>query len=259
MKIKLFFMMLLVISPALFPKVVLKGDIDKFRHIQAQPGQTVTREIWLHNPSEFFADFVIYALDYDGRKLLPIGSVKRSLTEWLSLNSQRVVLDPGADFKLSVTIRVPPSELAGSYWTLICIEEIGAHKKPGEALGVNVKTRIALLQILNIENTLQADIEVKGQAVKDGVLSFRVHNTGNKYLKPRVSLELGQERLHAEQQSIFPGSWAEYKVSVPPGNHKALLIVDNGEAELWASRLEFGVRAPGGELTPQAKRGTKGL
>lgn len=249
------------------PRIGLVGDL--VHQFTVAPGQVYEGLLVLTNPGDEPEEVRLYQYDYvsdaEGRGVYSEpGKHPRSNAAWLRLGQDRVVVPPGQQVAVAYTVRVPQdATLKGTYWSVIIVEPVEANvTAPAEA---SPGPRIAMRQVWRYAVHVVTDIGATGQVrltfaqprlVKDreGNFVFQVDlvNDGERWLQPAVWLELYDQRgasvgrFEGLYRRLYPGSSGRQRIPLgrlTPGSYQALLVADNGDAQVFAARYTFTVKA----------------
>lgn len=235
------------------------------REATLDPGETHEGTIQLLNNSEEEAQVTIFQTDYvfysDGSTLYNEPSTNsRSNAGWISFSPPRMTIPPGATVSVYYKITVPQKpDLRGTYWSVLMIEPLASAGRPvvqekeGKiTLGVQTVIRYAVQMITNIGETGESNIKLVSNKLinLDGkrMLRTEIENTGERWLRPSVWLELYSEsgqytgRFKSDSKRIFPDCSVSHHLDlsdVPNGRYTALFIVDNGDDRVFGASFEM--------------------
>lgn len=230
------------------------------------PGKSYETLVLLKNPGDKPAGVKAYLQDYrftwDGKTFYPDpGTLERSNAPWVTFFPRTLVLAPGASAEITCVVKVPDDpKLAGSYWSMIMIEPTEA--TPAVAAGPKGAGRMAIKQVVrygiqlvtNIGDTGRRDVKILNAALAreeaKTVLTVDVENTGERFLRPILSVELfgpdgaSRGRFTGTQMRLYPGSSARFRADltgVEPGTYKAMVVLDNQDETVFGAEytLEF--------------------
>jgi hypothetical protein len=225
----------------------------------AQPGDIYQGVIELSNSAKVSAAAKVYQTDYsfsaDGKnKFGEAGKMKRSNAKWLQLSQGQFTVPPQSALKVNYQIRVPDdATLAGSYWSMLMVEQVpDPMVKNSEASAqMTQKMRYAVQVITQIGTTgtgALAFIEPK-VVKKNGspVFTVDINNTGERLLRPTISLELYNQqgsalnKLEGSTLRLYPNTSGRFEIDlkgVPPGKYTGLVVADAGGNDLFGAQLE---------------------
>ena len=169
----------------------------------------------------------------------------QSLASWVEISRQGIDLQPGEVHTISITIRINPAPVAGTYHAFIGFgyggnrDEAEAQVRNGQAPGMVLSVTIAdkKLSLLKLSKFI-IDTFVTDKNNQSAVFSF--NNPGEEALTPTGEIifydNTGQEvasvPVNQEKISIPPGEDHVFTVHVPTegnfGKHKAYLNVSYG-------------------------------
>lgn len=240
--------------------------------ITANPGDTITNEIKVFNPSQGTIGVKMEIEDFavegeEGRvKLEPAETETYSIAQWLLIDPLDFVLAPGEQKMVSFTITVPQSAEPGGHYGSIL-----ASTRPlegGPSSGAGVASRVGALVLLSVTGQVSEGLTVKDFTAplysEYGPINFstRFENSGSVHVKPRgfitITNWLGQQTavLEIPQRNVLPNSIR--KIEVPlnakrlwAGKYTATLTVSYGSANnqinpivisFWAFPWKDGVK-----------------
>ncbi len=232
------------------------------------PGSVVFGEIDVHNPTKAPRQAKIYQTDYsfflDGTNFFDEPStLERSNAKWVQFSPSFVTVPPGQSVSVQYEVRVPTDSvaLAGSYWSVIMIEDIpddspestlGDSADPGEEteLGVRQIYRYAIQIATHVRVTEEYEISFAGVDLEPGItggqlLRVGVENDGNILVRPRVWIELfngeGKNlgKRDSEAARIYPETSVSYRFDLSDldsGDYEVLVVVDAGDDNLFGGQ-----------------------
>jgi len=265
---KLIILAALLIFPVNFSFAAVSVVGELSREKTASPGDKFEGVIFLRNNEEETFQAKVYKTDYlfsaDGtNKYAEPGSTSRSNAGWISLKPAQLSIpahDTGAVY-YSVEVPKDPG-LSGSYWSMLMVESIPA--KSLESLKKNSPKNNALFQtafrygvqiVTEITGTGKSGIKFgEKKLISQGgrkFLQFDVENTGEKWLRPSVWLELYNKegksigRFEGRRMRIYPGCSVRQEIDlegIPKGDYKGLLVVDNGGQDVFGAEYSLGIK-----------------
>jgi hypothetical protein len=272
---------------AVLPAVADVSVVNGLTHEKIiKKGETYESLVVLKNVASEPAEVRLYQTDYaftaDGRKFYDApGSGPRSNASWISLGQKRIVLPPLGQTELKYTVRVPgQTEMAGTYWSMIMVEELP--KASAAASGDGTKVRFGIRQVMRTAIQVVTHIGesgarkvqfVKTDLLRDGAsksLTIDVLNTGERWLRPFLSADLVDQkgaslgRFDGGRWRIFPGTSVRYTINfgvLPDGKYKALIVLDNKDESVFGAQytLDFTAKpVPAGGAAAPAKAGKSG-
>jgi len=202
-----------------------------------------------------------YMFDFEGKTIYgELGGIKRSNAGWLSFSPSRLMIPAREKVSLYFTINVPDDmDLTGTYWSVFMVEpdpgveEPDIREREGQiAIGVRSVIRYAIQIITNIGDTGESSVAILSSRMltSDGKVLFQadIENTGERYLSPTLWMELYDKdgalagRFESDRKRIFPACSVRHHLDltgVPKGSYMALLIVDNGDDDAFATNYEI--------------------
>lgn len=230
----------------------------------ARAGERYQGNIRVHNNGSSPAEIKLYQTDYsfkaDGSSDYGApGSLPRSNAKWISLVRQDAMVPPNTTVRIDYEVRVPAGEaLSGSYWSMIMVEPIAkdsaeaAEPLPERTTGIKVNTRYGIQIITEIGKTGEPGLAFSDpQLQTDGgkrVFSIAVENTGQRWLRPALSLELYSDsgnpvgKFQGERKRLFPGTAALFSIElgdVPKGKYLGLVVADGTGDNLFGANVEL--------------------
>ena len=256
--------MVLVAALALFgpalAQITIRSELAADHEVR--PGEVVEGTVLIENSGTSEATVKISQTDYlfqaDGSNQFDEpGTVHRSNAAWLDVPTGSLTIPGGQRSEMRYRIEVPDEEFAGSYWSVIMIEEaVPAPALPTEGVAVTTVMRyavqvtttfgrsgVSLLQFT--EPTLEGD-EASGHAFELDIV-----NVGDRLLRAEYFLELydaaGVQVAIVEGSSgrTYPGT--SLRRSFPlghlePGEYTAIVVADAGGDDLFGAQYQLDVR-----------------
>jgi len=222
----------------------------------ANPGEIQTKTINLINhsskPQKYTFKLSDYDVDIEGvKKSLPLGSSKRSVGDWVTINPSFVEMNPNQALTIDVLMTVPKDGF-NTRWGMIYVEvareQSSFEADQNLATGVIVVPRIVVLvkQSPLSNNNYRATIDGLKEVTKagDAFRSFEVmiSNTGENLIDANVSLALAniadarEEKFNPTQVTVYPGMARRVVLQMPS-------IISKGQYAL-AAILDYGHRQP---------------
>ena len=181
--------------------------------------------------------------------------MKRSNANWITVNPELLNLEPNETAIIDFEVKSPLQEsLKGSYWSVIMVEGIVTPDTANYERGVTINTaiRYAIQVITNIENTGTRDMQFVGlELLKESdisILDVAIENTGERILKPELSLELFDSEgnsagiIKADQRKTLPGTSIKitlYLEGIKPGTYTGVLVADCDEDHIFGTNLSL--------------------
>jgi len=232
-----------------------------------KPGESFTGFALATNNGEETEQVKVYLGDWqpveNGTKYLEPGVHPRGLAHWMKISRSRVTLDAGGAEKVFYEISIPEnSELSGSYWGMLFLEDVppeAERLEPGEEvpqMAIRTVTRYALKFYVNIEGTEESKATFASsslEATEEGlVVGALFENLGNVWQRPEVWLEVhsanGEVVYRAEHRlkTVLPGDEFQYRfplkdAGLEKGSYFALIIADYQAPKLIAAQCEIDI------------------
>lgn len=237
---------------------------------KASAGDTYKQEINLKNSDSTPQEVKLYQTDYlfyaDGSNLYnDPGTDPGSNANWITFSPQRLVIPPGGNAKVELSITVPSDlEAMGTFWSMLMVEGIspvsaesstGTAGKPGMSLGQVVRYGVQIISDVGhgAASELQfSDPKIVRKSDKR-LLQIDLENTGQKWLRPALWVELYDStgalagRFDAGKARLFPTTSARFHADltdIPSGEYQAMVIADCGEDDLFGASYTLLVMDP---------------
>jgi hypothetical protein len=230
----------------------------------ASAGERYTATIVVSNPTGREQVARIYQTDYrfsaDGTSHFDDpGTSVRSNAPWITLQTTRVVLPPGAEVRVPYSVEIPGVDsLRGTYWSAIMVEGQPSESvtRPEAANGaatvaVGAIVRYAVQVATHLQATGTRSVRFDGAAASKSdygntVLDLDVTNAGERGYRPVMWIEVYDEagtlRATAKQSRglLFPGTSLHQHFdlgSLAAGRYKAVVFADTGEETVYAKQF----------------------
>lgn len=220
---------------------------------KANPGETQSRELTIHNHGserqKFSLSLSDYTIDEEGtKKAVAAGSTDRSLADWLTVNPSFVELNPNESATANLIMTVPRTGFQPR-WGMVSVEmakqQTAADADKNLATGVLIVPRIVVLVKQSPPSNRNFQGKVGGlREVESKNKEFRsfeavLENTGDNILDAKVFLALAEMETAQEkafkptQVTVYPGQKRRVvlvlPVNPPPGNYALAFLMDYGE------------------------------
>lgn len=237
--------------------IVVNGLTHEF---QVVPGQVYRGTIEVQNASNEAKSVRIYQTDYwfsysgESKHEEP-GRMERSNADWVKVNSSFATLQANETQIINFEITVPANNnLKGTYWSVIMVEGVEPPEVQNEKTGFTINTvvRYAIQIITETGNTDQVNLRFLhlGLISDEGVpvLEVDIENTGEKMLKPVISVELFNDKgesqgvIRIDRRRIYPGTSIKALVrleGIKPGNYTGVLIADCDDDYVFGTQLNL--------------------
>lgn len=259
-KSNLIVLLLLILSSFSYTKaaiIVLNGLTHEN---QVQPGESYRGTIEIQNAGEDEKSVKIYLTDYwfsytGESKLDSVGSVPRTNARWIKYNPNLLNLAANETATINYEVNVPDNDtLRGTYWSVIMVEGIETPDTTKQNKGVTINTsiRYAVQITTNIGESGTSDLQFLGlQLAKENntnILNVMIENTGERLLRPKLSLELFNESgtsvgvLKADPKKTYPGT--SIKIVIPleginTGKYTGVLVADCDEDHIFGTNVSI--------------------
>lgn len=256
-KYTLIFLGLLAYTVASANIVVVNGLTHEF---QVVPGQEYNGAIEIQNASDEAKSVKIYQTDYwfsftgESRHDDP-GSMERSNAGWIKPGLSFVTLQPNETQMITFEIKVPQANnLNGTYWSVIMVEGVENPDPETAKTGFTINTvvRYAIQVVTDFANSGNANLEFirLGLVSEEGipVLEADIENTGDRLLKPVLSIEIFNEHgdsqgvIRIDRRRIYPGTSIRAHIrleGIKPGHYSGVLIADCGDDYVFGTQLNL--------------------
>ena len=251
---------LLVVAPHAGAQVLVIGQQVQER--DAAPGQRYDGRITVRNVGNRPTTARVYQTDYmhfaDGRSTYDApGGHARSNARWVAVSPTPLSLMPGEEVAIPYTVTVPrdAGSLAGSYWSVIMVQDAPADTTADPArakqFGLRSAVRSAIQIVTHVPGTGQAkftfdSLGVTRDAQGHRQLQLDVVQAGTRAQRPLVSVEVyssdGRLVARREQQRglLLPGFSVRQTFDIgalPAGTYRALVVADAGGDEMFGSQF----------------------
>ena len=225
-----------------------------------EAGQKYRETIEIQNTGGSEKSVKIYLRDYwfshtGQSKHDPAGTMLRSNASWITHNPELVTLSPNEKTTINFEVATPNSDsLTGTYWSVIMVEGITPPDTTNSNRGVKINTaiRYAVQVITNIGNSGKRDLQFLGIELANNqdqnILNIAIENTGERILRPEVSLELFDEQgnslgiFKADHRKTFPGTSITSSIvleGIKQGNYNAVLVADCDEDHIFGTNFSL--------------------
>lgn len=145
------------------------------------------------------------------------------------------------------------SDLTGTYWSIIMVEGMAPPDTTKTQKGVSINTvlRYAIQVISHIGSTGSQDLQFpKLNMVKENgnLLQVDIENTGERAVRPEVSLELFNENgisqgiIQTDPKRIYPGTSIRSTLKldgVKPGKYSGILVAKCDEEHIFGTNIDI--------------------
>lgn len=228
----------------------------------AQIGDSYRGTIQIQNTAETEKNVRVYSRDYwfsytGESKHDPAGTLERSNANWITFNPELLTLAPNEIATVDFEVKIPNNEeVKGTYWSVLMVEGIVPPDTTNYSSGVTIKTaiRYAVQIVTNIGSTGTSDMQFAGlELTKENEISSLnvvIENTGERILKPEVSLELFDEMgnsagiIKSGRRKTFPGTSIQVTLvleGIKQGKYTGVLVADCDEDHIYGTNLSLEV------------------
>lgn len=218
---------------------------------EAQPGQTLTTDLRITNPSNGPVRVRVSLGDwaYDPMGKITYqepGKLPRSASSWATFSPSEFVLEPRQSQTVRYTVQVPAKAEPGTHWSVLFFEAENPNPPPGQPLAT-FKVRVGHVFYLNIAPVQSAGriAGIFGTPPQKPQDPFRIavqyQNTGNAAQKLSGRFEVRDRtgkvaaELDLETMVILPGSSRTIPIQLvgplPAGPYVAVVVLNYGDPE----------------------------
>lgn len=225
-------------------------------NFNAEPGEIQKKQITLINhsaqPQKYNLKISDFIMDADGnRKIVPLGSSKRSCSDWLNINPSFIELNPNQTAQLDVMMTVPKDGFS-SRWCMIHVE-VAKEQSAFEAdktlaTGVLLVPRIVVMvkqsprSNSNYKATINELKEITKRTDKQQNFEVTINNTGDNIIDANVYLTLAnlqtgkEEKFGITKTTVYPDASRKVTLQMPRITVKGKYVL--------AAILDYGHRQP---------------
>ncbi len=226
------------------------GISPQLLDLTANRGETLQNTFRLTNASAATVDIVTTPKNFtprgeEGAVDLTIDSTNFSLADWISVQPERVVIEPGQTQDFDVTIDVPENAESGSHFGSVVFQTVPPEDETADAL-VSQEIAPVILVKISGETFEAADIEEfktdNSSYGSNPTVSFisRIENTGNVHFKPTGKITIKNmwgdevEVIELDRRNVLPDSIRQFTSEWNPegtlfGRYSATLTVVYGD------------------------------
>lgn len=239
-----------------FANVSVEGDLTRL--FDAEPGAVVEDELTLRNASDTDAHVRVYLTDYtfdaDGSSAYPEpGTLERSSAAWVKLSFVPALVPAGESVTLPYRVEVPSAAGAGSFWSVIMVEEVRPSQHQGGALSLTTVVRYGV-QVVATVGSAPAELRFTNpdfsKVSGSSVLTVDVENTGQVSLRAEYYLDLFDAngaslgRFQGTARRAHPGTSVRQRFELgelAPGTYLAIAIGDGGGESVFGAQYSLTV------------------
>jgi len=224
-------------------------------NFNAEPGEIQKKQLTLINhsaqPQKYNLKISDFVMDTDGnRKIVPLGSSKRSCSDWLTISPAFIELNPNQTAQLDMLMTVPKDGFS-SRWCMVHVE-VAKEQSAFEAdktlaTGVLLVPRIVVLvkQSPRSNNNYKATIsdlkEITKRTDKQQSFEVLVSNIGDNVIDANVYLSLAnlqtgkEEKFGTVKTTVYPDGSRKVTLQMPrvavKGKYVLAAILDYGHRQ----------------------------
>ena len=246
------------------------GILNGLTHVRSVELGTVYEGVLiLNNTGDRAEDVRIYQTDYrflfDGKKFYDDpGLNPRSNAPWISYSPERLSVPAQEQIQVKYQVSVPRDvSLAGTYWSILMVEVIPAAASASSqksqdkiSFGITQVFRYGVQIVTHIGDSGERNIRFLNIQLEDKenkrFLNIDVENTGERWLRPYLTLELYDEQgvqagiLEGGRWRIYPGTSVRYSVELgqlAKGKYSALILVDNKDENVFGAQYSLDIKS----------------
>jgi hypothetical protein len=232
-------------------------------NLKINRGDQYQGEFYLFGSEKESIQVKVYPMDWSlstsgNYQFLPMGTIKRSASSWISFYPKNFSLPPKRGQKIGYTIKTPKN-VSGSYWAALMAETnpvLG--DDPGQVQVMMAGRVVYIIRIdINGSPTGVGKIErLKLNWVRESnrvEASLRIKNSGSSMLRFKGKLELKDQQGKAvgvvpfREGYILPDYTREFdlvdhSINLKPGFYIGLAIADFGERDLKAVQATLEIK-----------------
>ncbi len=264
-RLPVFFILLLVlVVPSWLAVLALDlGISPPDINLKLDKGEEYLGELYIFGSDTDTVDVKAYAMDWSltasgDYQFLPLGTIKRSASAWVSFTPANFRLLPKRGQKVLYTVKVP-NDAAGSYWANIMFDTNPTLIKGKERFQVAVSGRLAFILRIDIKGSSPGTGSIEklklnwNPATRKVEALFRVKNNGKSFIRFKGRLEIkdifGKKvaEIPFREGYVLPDYVREFvlqdqDINITPGYYVGLAIADFGERSLKAVQASFEVK-----------------
>ena len=231
-------------------------------NIKISPGEQYQGEMYLFGSEKEAIQVKVYPMDWSlstkgTYQFLPMGTIKRSASSWISFYPKNFNLPPKRSQKIEYTIKVPKNA-SGSYWATLMAETNPILSNVPGQFQVKMAGRVAYIIRLDINGSPSGNAKIERLSLnwdpqlKKLKASLRIKNNGISMLRFKGKLELKDSQgktinnIPFHEGYLLPDYTREFELmdhnlNLKHGFYIGLAIADFGERNLKAiqSTLEI--------------------
>lgn len=230
----------------------IQDDLVQIHNLPQQG--PIKGQITLQNTEAVAEKVLIEIVDYlphaEGKtEFLKAGSLPKSISTWIQLKNQEVILAPNSNFVLEYEIQ-PSADIApGSYWSMIRMVPEFA----GESSGVQQRVAYGMQVIVRQNPVPEGSVAIEELKViaQEGQKSLQCNlkNTSSTDMLLQSKLEVydiaGQKlfQSNGQTQRLYPGSDLSFNfpIDLKAGNYQAYLVFEDGQDNFFGVQRQIDV------------------
>ena len=224
-------------------------------NLKLNSGQVYQGEVYIFGSDEetmaINASLMDWSLSSTGEyQFLPLGTLKRSASPWITFNPWNFNLPPKRGQKITYTIKVP-TDASGSYWGTIIFNTNPTTIAGKDHYQVKVAGRIAFIIRIDINGSPLGGGSIErfhldwNPTARTLNAALRVKNSGVSFIRFKGRLELKDKqgqivgKFPFKEGYVLPDSSREFtlssaKLQLAPGFYVGLAVTDLGDRSLEA-------------------------
>jgi hypothetical protein len=220
--------------------------VNGLSHLHYSSDALLGGSIKIRNEGDKPESVILYLQDFYPHCEGSIEYKSAGLSPWISLEKDRVLLQPGAEVEVKYSFG-EVSAIAASKWQVIMVESEDPISS-AVTNGVNVlsKVRYAVQVVMHIGTYLPPPITFEEVRLPDKQsMTVKVKNSGDFMSQVKLKIEIltedGQviKTLEGGSRRLYPGYCTTFTLTlegIPSGKYAGVLVADNGK-DLFGSNL----------------------
>jgi hypothetical protein len=247
----------LALSGLAVAQMAVIGDLA--RPFDVLPGTIIEDALELRNSGADDSRVRVYLSDYsfnaDGTSHYPEpGTLPRSNASWIELGALPTVIPAGGSVSLPYRVKVDQAAPAGSYWSLIMVEELAPQRAATGTVTLQTVLRYGV-QVITTIAPAPAELVFANptfhEQAGESVLTLDVLNTGERSVLARHYLDLFDAtgtpigRVEGSVLRTYPGTSIRQNFvlgALAPDSYLAVVIADGGDEDLFGAQYNLTVK-----------------
>jgi hypothetical protein len=220
----------------------------------ASPGSTISRSFEIINHSDQAISIQLkksdYAFNADGQRWFPeAGKLSRSNSDWIDLSNQEITIAGNSAKSISYQVVIPEKkELCGSYWSVIFVQEKTDTVLAKSELQINKRYAIQSISQIGETGELKLSFLKAEFSKKDGSLELKIKNTGQRWTKADVWIEVFDSegtalgKYNAQSLKLYPetSSSSVFNLShLKKNKYVIIAVADCGNNKIFGSQYNL--------------------